>query len=56
MAKIDNLGLEKLQHIHNAINAIFDKLDADGSFDKVQSEFEFITEILEDAKNNWEKV
>ena len=56
MAKIDDLGLEKLQHVRNALDSAFDKLDADGSFDTVQSEFEFITEILEEAKTDWEKI
>ncbi len=56
MAKIDSEGLEQLQHIRNAIDAMYDKLDAAGIFDTVSEEFEYIVEILEDAKNEWEKV
>lgn len=58
MAKIDSLGLEELQHMRDALNAMYDKLDALGAgvFDKVAEEFEYIAEILEKAKNDWEKV
>ena len=58
MAKIDSLGLEELQHMRDALNAMYDKLDALGAsvFDKVAEEFEYIAEILEKAKNDWEKI
>ena len=56
MAKIDDEGLEKLQHIHNAIDVIYDKLDVANVFDTVAEEFEYIVEILEEAKNDCEKV
>ena len=58
MAKIDADGLEQIQHIHNAINVVYDKLTAqgDGIFDSVAEEFEYIVEILESAKHDWEKV
>jgi len=58
MAKIDNEGIEHLQHIRNALDAIYDKLTAqgDGIFDTVAEEFEYIVEILEDAKHDWEKI
>ncbi len=42
MAKIDQEGLEKLRHVRNALNAMFDKLDAAGAFDSVQQEFQYI--------------
>jgi uncharacterized protein YutE (UPF0331/DUF86 family) len=56
MAKIDDEGLEKLQHIRNAIDVVYDKLDIANVFDNVAEEFEYIVEILEEAKNNWEKI
>ena len=58
MAKIDNEGIEHLQHIRNALDAIYDKLTAqgDGIFDTVAEEFEYIVEILEGAKHDWEKI
>ena len=58
MSKIDIEGREHLQHIRNALDVVYDKLTAqgDGIFDSVAEEFEYIVEILEDAKHNWEKV
>jgi hypothetical protein len=56
MAKIDNEGLEKLQHIRNALDAAYDTLEKNGSFAPVAEYFQYVTEIIEDAKNNWEKV
>ena len=56
MAKIDLEGLEKLGHIRNALNAMFYKLNEAGTFDSVQPEFQYMAEILEEAKNDWEKV
>ncbi len=58
MSKIDMEGLEHLQHIRNALNVVYDKLTAegDGIFDIVAEEFEYIVEILESAKHDWEKV
>ena len=58
MSKIDSEGLEHLQHIRNALNAIYDKLTVQesGIFDTVAEEFEYIVEILEGAKHDWEKV
>ena len=56
MAKIDSEGLEQLQHIRNAINVVYDKLEAASVFSNVAEEFEYIVEILETAKNDWEKV
>ena len=56
MAKIDSLGLEKLQHIRNALNAAYDVLEKKEYFGLVAEYFQHITEILEEAKNDWEKV
>ena len=58
ISKIDVEGLDHLQHIHNALNAIYDKLTSqgDGIFDTVAEEFEYIVEILEGAKHDWEKI
>ncbi len=58
MSKIDVEGLDHLQHIRNALNSVYDKLTAQGGgiFDVVAEEFEYIVEILEEAKHDWEKV
>ncbi len=56
MAKIDSLGLEKLQHVRNAVDAAYEKLNTSGNFTDVQEFFEYIVEILEEAKNDWEKI
>ena len=58
MSKIDMEGLEHLKHIRDALNAIYDKLTAHGggTFDIVAEEFEYIVEILEEAKHTWEKI
>ena len=51
MAKIDSLGLEKLEHIRNALNAAYDVLEKKKQFAPVAEFFQYITEILEEAKN-----
>ena len=58
MSKIDVEGLDHLQHIRNALDAIYDKLTAEGGgvFDTVAEEFEYIVEILEEAKTDWERI
>ena len=56
MAKIDNEGLEKLQHIRNAVNAMYDKLDTTGTFESIAEEFQYIVEILDEAKHDWERI
>ena len=58
MSKIDREGLEKLQHVRNALDVIYDKLNemGKGTFDSVAEEFEYIVEILEGVKNDWEKI
>ena len=58
MSKIDVEGLDHLQHIRNALDAIYDKLTAEGGgvFDTVAEEFEDIVEILEEAKTDWERI
>ena len=56
MSKIDDNGLEKLQHIKNALDAIFDKLEAESSFSSVTDEFEYIANILNEARTEWERV
>ena len=56
MSKIDVTGLEKLQHIKNALDAIYDKLEAKGKFNDVASEFEYIADIINEARTQWERV
>jgi len=56
MSKIDDSGLEKLQYIKNALDAIYDKLEAKGSFNDVASEFEYIANILNEVRIEWERV
>ncbi|MBC8428177.1 MAG: hypothetical protein H8D94_01765 [Candidatus Pelagibacter sp.] len=53
MAKIDNDGVEQIQNIKNALDSMYDKLEAEGVFDTVQEEFQFISEIVDDVQNTW---
>ena len=56
MAKIDREGLEKLQHIRNALDAMYDDLEKKNAFNDVVEYFEYIVEILEEAKHERRKV
>ena len=55
MSKISKEGFEQIQIIKNALDSLYDKLEAKGVFNDVQSEFETIAEIVADA-GNWREV
>ncbi len=56
MAQIDREGLERLQHIRNAIDVLYDELEKKNVFNDVVEYFEYIVEILEEAKRDWKRV
>tara|TARA_B100000519_G_C14192818_1_gene413961 strand:- start:1059 stop:1226 length:168 start_codon:yes stop_codon:yes gene_type:complete len=53
MSKISNEGLEQIQIIKNALDAMYDKLEKSGQFESVQTEFEAIAGIVSNAET-WE--
>ena len=55
MSKISKEGFEQIKVIKNALDSMYDKLDASGQFANVQSEFEAIAGIVEEA-GNWTEV
>ena len=55
MSKISKEGFEQIQIIKNALDAMYDKLEANGSFNDVKTEFEAIAGIVE-SSGNWEEV
>ena len=55
MSKISKEGYEQIQIIKNALDSMYDKLEASGQFTNVQSEFEAIAGIVENA-GTWEEV
>ena len=55
MSKISNEGLEQIQIIKNALDSMYDKLEASGQFSSVQQEFEAIAGIVEQA-GTWTEV
>jgi len=55
MSKISKEGFEQIQIIKNALDSMYDKLEASGQFTNVQSEFEAIAGIVENTKA-WEEV
>ena len=55
MSKISRDGYEQIKVIRNALDSMYDKLSADGSFDSVKSEFEAIAGIVE-LSGTWEEV
>ena len=55
MSKISKEGLEQIQIIKNALDSMFDKLEAKKVFSEVQSEFEAIAGIVE-ISGTWEEV
>jgi len=58
MAKIDQQGLERLSHIKNALDALFDIIDANGlgGNQEITELMAYIAEIVQEAKTSWEKV
>jgi len=55
MSKISKEGFEQIQIIKNALDSMYDKLEANGSFDSVKTEFEAIAGIVE-LSGTWEEV
>ena len=55
MSQISKDGYEQIQVIKNALDSMYDKLEASGNFSQVQSEFEAIAGIVELA-GTWTEV
>ena len=55
MSKISKDGYEQIQIIKNALDSMFDKLEASGKFNEVKDEFEAIAGIV-DLAGSWEEV
>ena len=55
MSKISKEGYEQIQVIKNALDSMFDKLEASGKFNEVKDEFEAIAGIV-DLAGSWEEV
>ena len=55
MSKISKEGYEQIQVIKNALDSMYDKLEANGSFDSVKTEFEAIAGIVE-LTGTWEEL
>ena len=55
MSKISREGYEQIKVIKNALDSMFDKLEANGIFNEVKDEFEAIAGIV-DITAGWEEV
>ena len=55
MSKISKEGYEQIKVIKNALDSMFDKLEAKGVFNEVKPEFEAIAGIVAQTAN-WEEV
>jgi hypothetical protein len=55
MSAISKDGYEQIKIIKNALDSMYDKLEASGQFKNIQSEFEAIAGIVELA-GTWEEV
>ena len=55
MSKISKEGYDQILIIKNALDSMYDKLEASGQFTKVQQEFEAISGIVE-LTGTWEEV
>ena len=55
MSAISKEGYAQLRVIKNALDSMYDKLEANGQFSEVQSEFEAIAGIVEQA-GTWTEV
>ena len=55
MSAISKEGYEQLQVIKNALDSMFEKLEASGQFANVQDEFEAIAGIV-DLAGTWTEV
>jgi len=55
MSAISKEGYEQIKVIKNALDSMYDKLEASGQFNSVQQEFEAISGIVEQA-GTWMEV
>ena len=55
MSKISKEGYDQIQVIKNALDSMFDKLEASGKFNEVKDEFEAIAGIVE-LSGTWKEV
>ena len=55
MSKISREGYEQIKVIKNALDSMYDKLEAKGVFSEVQQEFEAISGIVE-LSGTWNEV
>jgi len=55
MSKISREGYEQIKVIKNALDSMYDKLEAKGVFNDVKDEFESIAGIV-DLSGTWEEV
>ena len=55
MSKISREGYEQIKVIKNALDSMYDKLEAKGVFNDVKDEFEAIAGIV-DSSGTWEEV
>ena len=55
MSKISKDGYEQIQVIKNALDSMYDKLEASGKFNEVKDEFEAIAGIV-DLAGTWTEV
>ena len=55
MSMISREGYEQIKVIKNALDSMFDKLEANGNFSNVQEEFEAIAGIVELA-GSWSEL
>jgi hypothetical protein len=55
MSKISKDGYEQITVIKNALDSMFNKLEASGNFNEVKDEFQAIAGIVE-LSGTWEEV
>ena len=55
MSKISSDGLEQIRIIKNALDSMYDKLEASGEFNNVKDEFEAIAGIVS-LSEEWQEV
>jgi len=55
MSQISKDGYEQIQIIKNALDSMYDKLEASGKFNEVKDEFEAIAGIV-DLAGTWTEV
>ena len=55
MSQISKDGYDQILIIKNALDSMYDKLEASGEFSNVQDEFEAIAGIV-DLTNSWQEI